>query len=455
MKKYLPVIGLLLLFLILKSSNLSIKISDTNIYWYTAYKLVQGEILYKDIFFTNLPLFPYLSTVYFFLVGKQLLLYYLTSAIEVALTAFLVFLIVSKQTKKYIYAFSSFMLYLFSFMILATSEHQTGVFAASLFATAGYYFFSEKKYLLSGILLSLSLLTKAYFLPIVATIFLITLFKNARKDFLRLLLGFIGATVVLLGPFLLFTQGEFINNVFTYSLTRSAGLNKTEILWFFITKDFFFFILLLFNLAFIRRNLFFGIFSLFSILFFFGYKDTYYLYLNFLAPFLSLSASSLFEFVEQKLAMQKMVIPTVVLFGALINLSLYFSGFRQLQKISDYNTLTNAIQKNKPEYLYGVNDATPALAYSTNTALLNNIIDTNPNIFRKKFLDSKKLTKEATNNKTILVAHGAFYPQLGLEEHVVDEIFDKELVKKSCKLLESVPVNSEGYINRISLLKCY
>lgn len=455
MKKYLPVIGLLLLFLILKSSNLSIKISDTNIYWYTAYKLVQGDILYKDIFFTNLPLFPYLSAVYFFLVGKQLLLYYLTSAIEVALTAFLVFLIVYKQTRKYIYAFSSFVLYLFSFMILATSEHQTGVFAASLFATIGYYFFSEKKYLLSGIFLSLSLLTKAYFLPIVATIFLITLLKNARKDFLRLLLGFIGTTVVLLGPFLLFTQGEFINNVFTYSFTRSAGLNKTEILWFFITKDFFFFILLLFNLAFIRRNLFFGIFSLFSILFFFGYKDTYYLYLNFLAPFLSLSASSLFEFVEQKLAMQKMVIPTVVLFGALINLSLYFSGFRQLQKISDYNALTNAIQKNKPDYLYGVNDTTPALAYSTNTALLNNIIDTNPNIFRKKFLDSKKLTKEAINNKTVLVTHGAFYPQLGLEEHVVDEIFDKELVKKSCKLLESVPVNSEGYINRISLLKCY
>lgn len=454
-KKYLPVIGLLLLFLILKSSNLSIKISDTNIYWYTAYKLVQGEILYKDIFFTNLPFFPHLSSIYFFLVGKNLLFYYFTSAIEVALAAFLIFLIVYKQTKKYIYALSSFVLYLFSFMILSTSEHQTGVSAASLFATAGYYFFSEKKYLLSGIFLSLSLLTKAYFFPIFATIFVVTLLKNSRKDFLHLLLGFIGTTVVLLGPFLLLARNEFINNVFTYSLTRSAGLDKTEILWFFITKDFFFFILLLFNLAFIRRNLFFGIFSLFSILFFFGYKDTYYLYLNFLAPLLSLSAPSLFEFVEQKLAMQKMVIPTVILLGTMINLAVYFSGFRELQKISNYTILTNAIQKNKPEYLYGVNDTAPALAYSTSTPLLNNIIDTNPNIFRKKFLDAKKLTKEAINNKTMLVAHGAVYPQLRVEEYVVDEIFDKELVKKSCKLLESVPVNSEGYINRISLLKCY
>lgn len=455
MKKYLPVVGLLILFLILKGSNLSIKISDTNIYWYTAYKLTQGEMLYKDIFFTNLPLFPYLSAVYFFLVGKNLLLYYLTSAVEIALTAFLIFLIIYKQTKKYIYAITSFVLYLFSFMVLTTSEHQTGVFAASLFAVIGYYFFTEKKYLLSGIFLSLSLLTKAYFLPIVATIFLITLLKNARKEFLRLLVGFIGTTIVLLGPFLFFTRNEFINNVFTYSLTRSAGLNKTEIIWFFITKDFLFFILLLFNLAFIRKNLFFGIFSLFSILFFFGYKDMYYLYLNFLAPLLALSAPSLFEFVEQKLAMQKMVIPTVILLGTLINLVLYFSGFRQLQKISDYTALTSAIQKNKPEYLYGVNDTAPALAYNTNTPLLNNIIDTNPNIFRKKFLDAKKLTKEAISRKTILVAHGAVYPQLGVEEHVIDKIFDKELVKKSCKLLESVPVNSEGYINRISLLKCY
>lgn len=455
MKKYLPVVGLLLLFLILKSSNLSVKISDTNIYWYTAYKLTQGELLYKDIFFTNLPLFPYLSAIYFFLVGKQLTFYYLTSAIEVSVTAFLVFLIAYKQTKKYLYALSSFVLYLFSFLVLATSEHQTGVFAASLFATIGYYFFSEKKYLLSGIFLSISLLTKAYFLPIVATIFLITLLKNAWKDFLRLLIGFTGTTVVLLGSFLLLARNEFINNILTYSLTRTAGLNKTEILWFFITKDFLYFILLLFNLAFIRKNLFFGIFSLFSILFFFGYKDTYYLYLNFLAPFLALSAPSLFEFIEQKFAMQKMVIPTVILISTLLNLILYFSGFRQLQKISNYTVLTNAIQKNKPAYLYGVNDTTPALAYSTNTALLNNIIDTNPNIFRKKFLDAKKLTKEAISRKTILVAHGAFYPQLKVEEYVVDEIFNKELVRKSCKLLESVPVNSEGYINRISLLKCY
>lgn len=455
MKKYLPVIGLLLLFLILKSSNLSIKISDTNIYWYTTYKLTQGEILYKDIFFTNLPLFPYLSAVYFFLVGKNLLLYYLTSAVEVTLTAFLIFLIVYKQTKKYLYALSSFVLYLFSFLVLATSEHQTGVFAAALFATAGYYFFSEKKYLLSGVFLGLSLLTKAYFLPIVATIFLVTLLKNRRTELLRLLVGFTGTTLVLLGPFLLFARHEFINNVLTYSLTRSAGLNKTEVLWFFITKDFFFFILLLFNLAFIRKNLFFGIFSFFSILFFFGYKDMYYLYFNFLAPFLALSAPSLFGFIEQKLAMQKMVIPTIILLGILINLAVYFSGFRQLQKISNYTALTKAIQKNKPEYLYGVNDTTPALAYSTNVPVLKNIIDTNPNIFRKNFLDAKKLTKEAISNKTILVAHGAVYPQLGVEEHVVDEIFDKELVKKSCKLLESVPVNSEGYINRISLLKCY
>lgn len=455
MKKYPPVIGLLLLFLILKISSLSIKISDTNIYWYTAYKLTQGEILYKDIFFTNLPFFPYLSALYFFLVGKSLSLYYLTSAVEVSVTAFLIFLIVYKQTKKYVYAISSFVLYLFSFMVLSTSEHQTGVFAASLFATAGYYFFTERKYLLNGVLLSLSVLTKAYFLPVVATIFLITLFRNVRKDFLCLLIGFAGTTVVLLGPFLLFARGEFLNNVFTYSLTRSAGLDKTEIVWFFITKDFFFFILLLFNLVFIKRRLFFGVFSLFSILFFFGYKDAYYLYLNFLAPFLALSAPSLFELIEQKFAVQKMVIPTIILLGALANLFTYFSGFRDLQKISGYTLLTNTIQKHKPEYLYGVNDTTPALAYSTNTPLLNNIVDTNVNIFRKKFLDAKKLTKDAIANKTILVAHGAVYPQLRVEEYVVDEIFDKELIKKFCKLLKSVPVTSEGYVNRISLLKCY
>lgn len=455
MKKYLPIIFLVLFFLFLKFQNTAIKISDTNIYWYTAYAITQGQLLYKDIFFTNFPLFPYISAVYFFLVGKQLSLYYFTSAIEVCINSLLIFYIIYTQTKKYRYAFSSFIIYLFSFMVLSTSDHQTGVFAASLFGILCFYFFTKEKFIYAGAFLSLTFLTKAYFLPFIATIFLITLLSKNKKNFLNLLAGFLLLSVFVLTPSFLFAFSEFVNNVFTYSLSRSAGIEKSGILWFFITKDFFFFVILMFNIFYIKKNLLFGIFSILSILFFFTYKDTYYLYLNFMAPFLVLSLPNLLEYIETKTHIQKMVLPTIIIVSVMVNLGIYLSGFRNLQSIPDYQELTDTILQHNPDFLYGVNDTAPALAYSTQIPLMNNIVDTNANIFRKKFLDAKKLTKDATTRKTILVAHGTVYKEFNIEEYAVDEIFDLEQVKKSCTVIKSVPVFSEGYINRISLLKCY
>ena len=53
MKRYFPLFIITSIFLLLKLTNLGIRMSDTNIYFYTAYELLQGKILYKDIFFTN------------------------------------------------------------------------------------------------------------------------------------------------------------------------------------------------------------------------------------------------------------------------------------------------------------------------------------------------------------------------------------------------------------------
>jgi hypothetical protein len=86
--------------------------------------------------------------------------------------------------------------------------------------------------------------------------------------------------------------------------------------------------------------------------------------------------------------------------------------------------------------------------------LLENIIDTNENIFRKGFLDKKELTEKALKNHALIITTGAAYPQIGVEDFILDGIFQKEKILKHCRLVISYPLIPEGIGNRINLFQC-
>lgn len=453
--KFLPLFLTIIVFLIIKVSNLAIRLSDTNIYFYTAYQLLHGKLLYKDIFFTNFPLFPYLSSLYFLIFQGNLKWFYITSSLEVIGVTVLIYHIVYKKTKQTLPAFISSILYLFSFIVLSTSDHQTGVFSASLFIVGSYLFLDKKKYKISGALTSLTLLTKAYFIVIPASFIAYLIIKKKYKALALFISGALLTTIIIILPSLIFSREEFFKDIFSYSLTRGAGTIKAEIAWFFITHDPVLFILLLFNLFHFKKNLLFSLISFFSLIFFFTYQDIYYLYLNFIVPFLAISFSGFYLFLQQKMPTQKFFIPTIIIIFLSFNFFVYLSSFKDLQKPQNLYILTQAIKKEKPPYLYGTNDLAPALAYLTNTRLVNNTIDTNENIFRKGFLDARKLTQKAIAQKAILISHGAYYPTAGVQEDMLDGIFEKTLVKKHCKLINRFPAKAEGIVNSISLFRCF
>src|SRR5690349_18321904 len=95
-RKYAPYLILTLPFFLLKITNLGIWLSDTNIYFYTGYQLLQGKSLYKDIFFTNFPLIPYVSALYFVLTRGNLPLFFFTATLEVLVAGFLIYVIVKE-----------------------------------------------------------------------------------------------------------------------------------------------------------------------------------------------------------------------------------------------------------------------------------------------------------------------------------------------------------------------
>jgi len=455
MKKIIPLVLLISFFLVLKISSNSVRLSDTNIYFNIAYQIFNGKLLYKDIFFSNFPFFSYVSSFYYLITGKNIELFYLTSSIEVMAITTLIYLTVFKKTKDYIVSITSAALYIFSFAVLSTSDHQTGIFTASLFAVLSYFFLQKEKMFLAGASIALSFLTKAYFVPILISIYLYIVLKRRWQNISKFSIGFFLTAIFLLLPFLLLAPKEFFSDIFGFSLTRPTGLLKANIAWFFITKDFPLFILLIFNLLNIRKNILFGLISIFSVIFFFSYRDIYYLYLNFLTPFLCISFYEFYYFLRKKLNLQKLVVPTIIFIFLLSNLLIYVSSYRNLGKLKDVNKIIETILKEKPNYLYGVNDITPALISLTNIPALENVNDAHEYFFTRKIYDKKLLTDKATKTKTIIIAHGADYPQYNIKQDILDNIFVKETINKNCKIILSVPAISEGDANRINLFKCY
>ncbi|MEK7450540.1 MAG: glycosyltransferase 87 family protein [Patescibacteria group bacterium] len=455
MIRLIPLFSFLLIFFVVKVTNLGIRLSDTNIYFNIAYQIIHGKILYKDFFFSNFPLFGYISSFYYFITGGNINLFYLTSTIEVIIVTFIIYVTTYHSTKSNFISTLSSLLYIFSFIVLSTSDHQTGVFTASLFAVLGFLLFQRNKFFISGVFIALALLTKAYFISIPLSFFTILLVNKNWKKLFQFGIGFSIALAIILIPSLIIAPKQFFHDIFGFSLIRPAGISKIEVGWFFITKDFALFVLLIFNLLNFKKNKFFAAISFWGLAFFFYYQDIYYLYLNFIIPFLCLSLYEFFEFSKNKFGIQKLVIPTIVFIFLTFNLYTYISSYKNLQKVNDVNKILAVIKKEKPEFLYGVNDITPALLILTRTSPLDNIRDAHEYFFTKGLYDKEVLTNDAISSKTIVIAHGANYPEANVKQDILDGIFNKEKIYQACKVLLSVPVQAEGIANRINFFKCY
>lgn len=442
------------IFLFLKIGSTSIRLSDTNIYFATAHAILQGKLLYRDIFFTNLPLFPLISALYLFLSKQNILFYYFTAPLEASLVCFFIYKIIVQQTAKPAIALLTSILYLFSFTVLSTTDHQTGVFLASLFAVASYYWYLKNNYILTGICVALMILAKAYFLPVLLTYCVVLLMKLKRKS-IPFFLSFSITSLIILLPFLMYSGNDFIKDVLHYSLTRSQGLNKSGLILFFITHDILLFILIIINLLFLSKKTFFSIFSLIGIIFFFSYKDTYFLYLNYLIPFVCLSVGPLYNYFSPRISISIPLITTLLGVAVLYNFITYTATFRTLQQIDNITDIVTTITTQHPTVLYGTNDLTPILSFLTKVPQLHNIIDTNANIFRKGYLNNNVLTKDAIKQKAILITHGAYYPVFGIQESLDNEIFDKALVEKNCHIIKTVPIKTEGMVNQLIFWKCF
>lgn len=453
MQKYAPFVILALIFLFLKLPGAGIRISDTNIYFYTAYELLNGRLLYKDIFFTNFPLLPYFSVLYFILTLGNLAAYTFTAVFEVICAGFIIYKILLEKKLNLETASITLSLYFFSFITLTTSDHQTGVFLASVFSLATYYFYTHRKASLMGVFIGLCLMTKAYFFPVFIAFFLALLFED-RKKLSYFLTTFFLTIFLILVSFVATAPNSIYNNIFEYSLTRAQGVPKLGVMQFFAIHDFILILLFFYSILRLRQNIFFGLLSTIGTLFVIFYKDVYYLYLNFIVPFLCLLLPQLISEVTRKFNLSKNTLALAISFVLTVNIVVYLSSYQSLQKIENIDEMVKFLKSQDNEYIYGANDIAPALAYLSKKKLVAGVVDTNENIFLKGYLDGDKLTREAIANDALIVSHGMYYPQYNIDQPLNGKMFKTDLIEKKCKQKATFSERMEGISNKVNIFSC-
>lgn len=441
-------------FFIEKYVHAGIRLSDTNLYYAMGEAVLHGKFLYKDIFFTNLPLFPYISAFYTILSGKNLIFYYLTGSLEAIVCYLLIFIIGYIKTRDFVISFLGAILFLFSFTILYISDSQTGVFTASLFLLLGYVYIEQgKRYVTGGIFLALCLLTKAYFAPVVAAFFIAPLLAKSVKSVIKMVTGFSFAFAFIAGPYLITFPSEIITQL-SYAGMRSVGFPKLELLKYVATFDFV--LLCVFAASFIvwKKNNLIAVASLFFVLYFVIRGSVYPIYLCMIIPLVSIHAQEIGHILQRR--MQNKKILPIIISGYIISMFfIYINDYARLGMVNHIEEMSTRIRKEKSSFIYGVADLAPALSQKTGLPLLEGIIDTNAEIYQKGFLDKIKLSELAVQKKAVIISEGIYMPQYKIDEKMDDNTFDKKFLLAQCKEISHYPVQGQELINRIYLFKCF
>ncbi len=444
------------IFIAIKFSTLNFPLlSDSYVHFYTAESIIQGKLLYKDIFYTNLPLFPLIALLYKTLILGNIRYFNLTASIEASIITLIIYTLVFKESKSKLTALLSSLVYLFSFVTLTTVDGQSGVLTASLFAILSYYFLLGKKYTLVGILLGLSILTKAYFAVVVVPFMLFLFLKKERKPLLKLTTSFTITILIILAPFLLFSLPDFLKDILSYSLMKKDLTSKFSSLGVWLIYDALLMILLTINAVRIRRDLLLGLICLSFTVFFLLYQSVFFIYLNIITPFLCISLPKILSSIQGDLHYRRVITVCIFLyfiFPVSTYLNLYNAGMNYLP-FDKLNHLIKVVSNENPSFLYGTPDLAPAVSYVTGIPLFYNIIDTNDAIYKSGILDSKKLSKEAARNKTIILTYGANYANL--KNINLNSFADTKILTIHCKVIESIPVKPSNVANVINVFKCF
>jgi hypothetical protein len=446
---------IIFVFILMQLANNHVTLTDTNVFLYTSREILHGKMLYRDLFFDNLPLSPYIQSLYLWLAGGSVYGFYFSGVMECAAIALLIYFIIRKRGHDYWAGLSGIIMWLFSVYLLITVHSQTGIFTAIIFFLAAYLALLNKKGILAGVLISASLLCKGYFLPTAAAMSLWAIGHLSRKELIRYITA--GAITMAIGivPFWLFTNNAFVNDVLAFAIKLRTGSDKTAALKYFATKDWLLFATAVTGLVRWKSDkLAAGVATAFA-LFFLWYKDFFHLYFGIIIPWACIWWPDLWAMTTKiRIKIPAAWVMAVPVVAATISTYYYVTQMWDYANVPQFEQMVTDIKEMKPNYLFGVSMLTPALAYATNVPLLDNVIATHDELFRYGLLDQHKMLRDAAEKGAVVVSYGVPVLLDNLSKDAVSDMFDKQEFESMCKVVKSYPIRWQSIYDRINLSVC-
>jgi 4-amino-4-deoxy-L-arabinose transferase-like glycosyltransferase len=453
-KKYkILFLMLIIIFLIIKFQGFYFKFSDENTYFYMAKMILDGFTPYKDFFFASPPLQIYIISFFMLFVGKHFILLKLIPIFVTIISSCFIFGVVKKKfgEKEGLIASA---LYLFSFLVLTTTDHSTGIHLSVMFLLGVIYFIYYDKPLMAGIFASFALLTRLYTLFPLAGIGIYLIIFD-RKKLLKFIIGCASTTVIVGGLMQLISNGAFLEQIFLFrlKLVDLIGISKMKIFSFFITWDW---LLVAGSLLFYftRKKREFSPFlfvSLFLLIFYFVYSDLYYLYLGLIIPLLCiLTAHSLMHLNKRKYF--NYIITVLLIFIICFNSFYYIHDHSKAARITFIDEISEFVIANSNENntLYGSFEITPLIALKTDRRITNNFIDTNPKIFITNLTSAKEMIEKMKEDTKFIFTKVLLFKNEILS---IDESVDQEFLK-TCIIVKIYPIELDYSSNAVIVWDC-
>ncbi|MBM4252250.1 MAG: hypothetical protein FJ146_09785 [Deltaproteobacteria bacterium] len=434
---------------------LDYRFGDGNAYIYDAQLLSQGALPYRDFVLSDFPIQIVIMTILRPFFSSWVMGYQMVPVIAESITAYLLFMILNKRANRF--AWMAPLLHLWSFTVLSTSDFITGVQITTLLTVLGWYLYESERPLRAGIAFALSFLTKIYALPAAAIFGLFDLFKHRIKPALRLLYGTLAITAMVVLPFAFLAFEPMLEHTFLMHFRRPAGLSKFEVSTFFIAKEWALIIVGLLGFWLSRLKPL-GWSFVVMLAFFAMFKDLYFVYLDFLMPFLIVfSLTALNDFWHRGNKWRPIFFSATIALGINCVTSnygyfRYFQGIGHFSNAPEVATAINQLPDKFP--LYGSHEVAPLVAILAGRELFHNYSDTNTQLFAAGVMNRDQISDAAVEAGVYLIARITHLPDQGYLDLGYAGYFSPDRMKDSCQRALTFPSTSQETDNQIVVYRC-
>ncbi len=445
------------LFYWIKSLGFSYRFGDSNAYFYMANQFLHGLLPYRDYLLADPPLLVILLSGLKALFGSNILLFQAVPIVLESATAILIYLEVKKKLPRLAKVFPA--MYLFTFLILATSDYVTGLHFVIFFIALAYYL--RKKPYLSGLFWALATLIKLYVIPgFLGWLIYLSLSKHTQQ-LKQTISSYILTGVIVMLPFLIIAPESVINQIIIHQFNRPEGISKTNIFTFFIIHDFI--LLVLTTLSFFMIKKYKTFLPLICwLVFYLIFNDLYYLYLGVLAFWIVLSLAELFNYLATTatpwVVANKQQLSTIIIFSIflsqLIGIKIYHQAIQPQNVFSQIDEVSHYIQQLPDKPLYGSHEFVPLIALKTNHALFQDQADTNTQLFGSGALNKKELSTQAAEQGVYLLTRVANVAQNANLDQGYEGYFDQDIFEKYCQRLTIIDGSGFELFSDVAIYEC-